>query len=210
MSKFTRQPQRLPQRPQYALEEKDVVYIKDGENLKSRKVKRGYLKHEEMNNFIMIYAAHQLIEGVRSIQNKSVPHMWETWSERGIMTPEQQKNLKMASTYIKKFSLDVYNNNFDIKTKDVVSKKAANWTLKVVDDYTIKKIYAMLDNSQEAHIPMEMFYDLIETKLEASCNGCTKNRNECELQTFFADRLIPPSDEGSECNCEYAYQRERG
>ena len=41
--------------------------IKDGINLRERKVKRGYLRQEEMNQIMMLGATHQLLMGIRSI-----------------------------------------------------------------------------------------------------------------------------------------------
>ena len=41
--------------------------IKDGINLRERKVKRGYLRQEEMNQIIMLASVHQLLMGIRSL-----------------------------------------------------------------------------------------------------------------------------------------------
>ena len=41
--------------------------IKDGINLRERKVKRGYLRQEEMNQIMMLGATHQLLMGIRSL-----------------------------------------------------------------------------------------------------------------------------------------------
>lgn len=182
-----------------------VVKLEDGINLKEKKVKRGYLKAEEMNNFLMCYTIAQLIEGKRSTQRKEVPPMWETWEQSGIITKEQKKNLKTAHTFLTKFVNDVFANNLDIKTKDNVVKKNMKWEFKLIDDYTVQKLYKMLSNMSEVKMTTHEFYDLVDSKMFVDCKGCTKNRCECELHSFFEERFVPPVDEGKECNCEYAY-----
>lgn len=182
-----------------------IVKIEDGINLKEKKVKRGYLRADEMNNFIMCYTIAQLIEGKRSAQRKEVPPMWEVWENSGIITKEQKKNLKTAHTFLTKFVNDVFANNLDVKTKDNVVKKNMKWEFKLIDDYTVQKLYKMLSNMSEVNMTTQEFYDLVDSKMYVECRGCTKNRCECELHSFFEQRLVPPMDEGKECNCEYAY-----
>lgn len=182
-----------------------VVKIEDGINLKEKIVKRGYLKSDEMNNFLMCYTIAQLIEGKRSQQRKEVPPMWETWEKSGIITKEQKKNLKTAHTFLNKFVNDVFANNLDVKTKDNVVKKNMKWEFKLIDDYTVQKLYKMVSSMSEVNMSTQEFYDLIDAKMHVCCEGCTKNRCECELHTFLQDRFVPPVNEGKEYNCEYAY-----
>ena len=114
--------------------------------------------------------------------------------------------MKTAFTFMRKFLDDVFSNNLDIKTKNTVSKKSVNWSFRLMDDYTVQKIYKMLNNQQEVYMSTDEFYDLIEAKMEMSCKGCTKDRCECDFQTFLEDRFVPPMNEKAECeNCEYAY-----
>lgn len=185
--------------------------ICDGENVKKRIVKRGYLKSDELNNFLVCHVMTQLLSGDRKApcaENKPSEYkaMWEEWTERGILTKEQKKNMKTGFTYLRKFLDDVFQNNLDIKSKDIVSKKSVNWSFRLMDDYTVQKIYTMLSNQQEIHMSKDDFYDLVETKMHVSCKGCTKNRCECDFHTFLENRFVPPMNEKAECvNCEYAY-----
>lgn len=187
-----------------------MIKIADGENLKKRIVKRGYLKSDELNNFLVCHVMTQLLSGERKApstqhQTKVVP-MWDEWIEKGIITKDQKKNMKTGFTFLRKFLDDVFSNNLDVKTKTVISKKSVNWSFRLMDDYTIQKIYTMLNNQQEVHMSTDQFYDLIEAKMHVSCKGCTKNRCECDFHTFLEDRFVPPMNTEVECeNCEYAY-----
>ena len=75
--------------------------IEDGINLRERKVKRGYLRQEEMNQIMMLGATHQLLMGIRSLTGVGdcVP-IWEKfglgWGEsiKKIIEKTQQKNKK--------------------------------------------------------------------------------------------------------------------
>lgn len=187
-----------------------AIRITDGENLKKRIVKRGYLKHDELNNFLICHVMTQLLSGERkaptSQHQVGVTPMWDEWIEKGILTKEQRKNMKTGFTFLRKFLDDVFENNLDIKTKDVIAKKSANWSFRLMDDYTVQNIYKMLNNQQEVHMSTEHFYDLIEAKMHMSCKGCTKNRCECDFHTFLESRFVPPMNDKAECtNCEYAY-----
>lgn len=185
-----------------------VVKLQDGENIQNKTVKRGYLRADEINNFMMIYVVHQLIDGVRSQTHKQVPPMWETWEKSGIITKEQKKHLKMACTYMKKFTYGVFNDNLDLKTKDSIMKKNVKWDIKLMDDYTLQKVYKMMQSMKEVRLTTDEFYDLIEAKHALNCKGCTKDRCECDLQTFFEDHFIPiptmPNEEAKR-NCEYSF-----
>lgn len=187
------------------------IKIKDGDNLKNKVIKRGYLKADEMNNFLVAHVTCQLLSGERKAPTKDhvlTPQkaLWDEWLGKGIITKEQKKNIKMGYTYFRKFLDDVFENNLDVKTKDTISKKSSNWSFRLMDDYTVQKIYRMLEAQKEVNMSTDEFYDLIEAKMHVSCKGCTKNRCECDFHTFLDSKFVPPMREDSECvNCEYAY-----
>ena len=111
-----------------------------------------------------------------------------------------------ATTYFNKFINDVFNNNFDLTTKDKIIQQIAKFDFRLIDDYTVQKIYSLMNSTtKEFHMDKDDFFDLVEAKMEMSCKGCTKDRNECELRQFLEDRFVPPINEGSQCNCEYSY-----
>lgn len=188
-----------------------VVTISDGDNLKNKIVKRGYLKADEMNNFLLLHVVSQILTGQRKAPSRMGRFgyegtVWDDWLNKGIITKEQKKNLKMANTYIRKFVDDAFTNNLDVKTKDTVVKKSSNWSFRLMDDYTVQKIYRMLEAKKEFSLTKDEFFDFVEAKMEMSCKGCTKNRCECKLHDLFDANFVPPINEDKECpNCEYAY-----
>lgn len=180
--------------------------VNNGPNLKERKIRRGYLNREEFNAFMMLTTVNMLINGERGLDCKRTTPIWESWIDKKVMTPEQRKNIKMASTYFGKFLNDVFNNNFDVTTKQKVLGQLVKYDFRLIDDYTVQQIYNLMNTAtKEFHLDQDEFFDLIEAKMEVSCKGCTKDRGECQLRSFFESKFIPPINEGAECNCEYAY-----
>ena len=187
--------------------------IKDGINLRERKVKRGYLRQEEMNQIMMLASVHQLLMGIRSLHGHGDKEpVWSKFEKSGIITKEQSKNLKMATTYQRKFLESFIEDNLDRKSKETVAKRLAKWELRVADDYQIKKLERMLSKCGERTLTIGEFHSLIDGKLYAECKGCNKNRNECKLRDFYEANFVPPVEdlgkvESGEvaCNCEYAY-----
>ena len=93
---------------------KGFEVFKDGVNLRERKVKRGYLRQEEMNQVIMLASVHQLLMGIRSLHGVGDKEpAWIKFEKSGIITKEQIKYLKMATTYQRKFldTLIVFDDN---------------------------------------------------------------------------------------------------
>ena len=105
----------------------ELPTFENGKNYLDKSIKRGYLNSEEENIFLMATVLNQLFEGIRKFNNtketdKETP-VWEEWEKRGIITPEQRKNLKMANTYLDKFVSSIFNDNLDKQTKDKEFKK---------------------------------------------------------------------------------------
>lgn len=185
----------------------------DGSNLRDKKVARGYLRQEEMNHVVMLASTYQLLMGIRSLHGEgSREPAWEKFQKSGIITKEQIKYLKMATTYQRKFLDSFIGDNLDRKSKETIAKRLSKWELRVADDYQIKKLENMLAKNKEINLGLDEFYSLIDAKLYAECKGCTKNRNDCKLRDFYEDKFIPPvqhwvdlEDDAVACNCEYAY-----
>lgn len=180
--------------------------LSTGENLKDKSVRRGYYNTSEHNVFMMLTTINMLLNGERGIDGKRTKPVWELWTDSKIMTPAQKKNIKMASTYFGKFVNDVFNNNLDITTKQKILKQLTKYDFRLIDDYTVKQIYNLMKSStKEFKVEHDMFLDLVEAKMEMTCKGCTKDRNECKLREFFEEKFVPGINEGEECNCEYSY-----
>ena len=185
----------------------------DGNNLREKKVARGYLRQEEMNYVVMLASTYQLLMGFRGLHGVGDREpAWEKFQKSGIITKEQIKYIKMATTYQRKFLDSFIGDNLDRKTKETISKRLAKWELRVADDYQIKRLENLLKRNKEINLSLDEFYSLIDAKLYAECKGCTKNRNGCKLRDFYEAKFIPPIEHWMEtgneevaCNCEYAY-----
>ena len=192
---------------------KGFTVFTDGNNLREKKVTRGYLRQEEMNQTVMLASTYQLLMGFRSLHGVGDKEpVWERFQKSGIITKEQIKYIKMATTYQRKFLDSFIGDNLDRKTKETISKRLAKWELRVADDYQIKRLENLLKRNKEINLSLDEFYSLIDAKLYAECKGCTKNRNECKLRDFYEAKFIPPIEHWMEtgneevaCNCEYAY-----
>ena len=185
----------------------------DGNNLREKKVARGYLRQEEMNQVVMLASTYQLLMGFRSLHGSGDKEpVWEKFEKSGIITKEQIKYIKMATTYQRKFLDSFVGDNLDRKSKEAISKRLSKWELRVADDYQIKRLENLLKRNKEINLSLDEFYSLVDAKLYAECKGCTKNRNECKLRDFYEAKFIPPiehwmetGNEEAACNCEYAY-----
>ena len=185
----------------------------DGNNLREKKVARGYLRQEEMNQVVMLASTYQLLMGFRSLHGSGDKEpVWEKFEKSGIITKEQIKYIKMATTYQRKFLDSFVGDNLDRKSKEVISKRLSKWELRVADDYQIKRLENLLKRNKEINLSLDEFYSLVDAKLYAECKGCTKNRNYCKLRDFYEAKFIPPIEHWMEtgneevaCNCEYAY-----
>ena len=192
---------------------KGFTVFTDGNNLREKKVTRGYLRQEEMNQIVMLASTYQLLMGFRSLHGVGDKEpVWERFQKSGIITKEQIKYIKMATTYQRKFLDSFIGDNLDRKTKETISKRLAKLELRVADDYQIKRLENLLKRNKEINLSLDEFYSLIDAKLYAECKGCTKNRNECKLRDFYEAKFIPPIEHWMEtgneevaCNCEYAY-----
>lgn len=192
----------------------ELPTFENGENYTKKVVKRGYLNAEEENVFLMAVVLNQLFEGIRRFNNSKevdgdIP-VWEDWEKRGIITPAQRKNLKMANTYLDKFISSVFNDNLDKQTKDKEFKKLRKWDIRLIDDFTLKKIYSLVDKANELQIDKDELYDFIEAKMVQDCDGCTKNHQECEFFKTCEKYFIAPSEQDPELlkpNCPYAYDK---
>ena len=183
----------------------------DGNNLREKKVARGYLRQEEMNQVVMLASTYQLLMGFRSLHGSGDKEpVWEKFEKSGIITKEQIKYIKMATTYQRKFLDSFVGDNLDRKSKEIISKRLAKWELRVADDYQIKRLENLLKRNKEVNLSLDEFYSLVDAKLYAECKGCTKNRQDCKLRNFFEENFIPGIEdlkivEQGKCNCEYAY-----
>jgi hypothetical protein len=148
----------------------------------------------------------QLVEGKRNLgkDGPKISTMLEEWTNRDNLTKEEHKNLKMAETYLAKFTNSVFN-RLSLKERHTISQKAMKFDFKLVDDFTLKQVFRDIqDRMVNAAVPRQQFNEWTKEIMCVKCNGCTKNWNECELHTIFDENFIPESG-FDKPNCKYAY-----
>ena len=166
------------------------------------KFKRGYLNREEENFYMVTHSFIQMIEGTRTLENNITEEVWVEWSKRGMITPGMQKNLKMIHTYLKKYCYEI-EENLDNEYVSKLNKKLKKFDFKIVDDYTMQKIFRDMRRSLEyAVMERDKFLDILEDISAVRCVGCTDDYKSCSLCKAFEDISIPYV--GEQANCPYA------
>lgn len=168
---------------------------------------RRYLNREEKNQFICIVALVQQLEGLRTLEGISKDPVWVDWFNRGVMTKEERKYIKLAHTYMVKF-VDSVLNRLDAVEQDSLKKQYRKFDFKLIDDFTLQKLMRQLkDTSKEIVMDRELFYTYSEDIMAARCNGCKKDGEGCPLRASFEDNIVPEFGEDLD-NCRYAYNLE--
>lgn len=180
--------------------------FENGINYLNKTVRRGYLRKDEENLVLTILMVTQLIQGRESLDGDHIP-MWEKMTNAGVLTKEQQKNLKLGCTYLRKFGIDLLQNNLDYKEKEKILKKSSKFNFRFVDDYQLQRLERLFKDKKEITLHKDTFHDLIDVCLYVNCKGCKKDRTACKLRNFYEDYFIPPVNEEVSCNnCEYAFE----
>lgn len=165
-------------------------------------LKRKYLNREEENFYMVCQSFIQMIEGSRTLENKNTEEIWVEWCKRGMITPGMQKNLKLVKTYLKKFCTEL-ESNLDKDILKKLEKRLYKFDFKIVDDYTMQKIFRdMGDHMKYAIIDREKFMDILEDISAVRCVGCKDDYKDCVLAKAYEDINIPYI--GEEVNCPYA------
>lgn len=164
--------------------------------------KRSYLNTEETNMYMLSKSFIQVINGERNMNNKTTNEIWVEWDKRGMITPEMKKNIKLVRTYLSKFCYEI-EDNVDERELKRLNKKIENFDYRLVDDYTLKKIFKDIeDRSRYFVIDKEKLYPILAELMEVSCVSCKKDYKSCDLYNMFDDLLINKVNECS--NCPYA------
>ena len=181
---------------------------KDGDNLRNRLVRRGYLKKDEANDLIVLLVGETLMRGTHP-ENPGPP-MWESWVNQGIMTKEQAKYLKTGCTFISKATQSILKDNLDAKSKDVVYKRVMRNEIRIIDDYMIEKLKRIYAENKEVQVSRSNFEVMCECMHAVTCRNCEKSRQKCDIHTFYENYNVPPVEyrelEKTLCNCEYAFE----
>ncbi|MEG0728236.1 MAG: DUF5651 domain-containing protein [Anaerovoracaceae bacterium] len=169
-----------------------------------------YLSAQERNEFLTIASVLKMMENSKMKEDKfakdapKFSDIADAWQSRGNLTKEEAKSLRMASTYLRKFA-DSILERVDQREKDIVTKKLSSFCFRIVDDYTLGKIYReMNDKVKNVTMCREKFGAIAEEIMSINCKNCTRACSQCELHEIFDDNLMP--DGGYDMpNCRYAY-----
>ena len=161
----------------------------------------------EKNQLMVLMSILQLMDGERNggIDGPKLSAMLEDWDKRGNMTKEEHKYLKLANTYLSKFCASVMD-RLNPKEREEIRKRLIKFDFRLVDDYTLKKVYRDMSNRMvNAVISRDMFYKWCEEIMDINCNGCNKYWEKCELHKVFDENFVPESTWNKD-NCRYAYE----
>ncbi len=166
---------------------------------------KDYLNAEERNQLMVFMSILQMFSGNRGITSAPGKNIVEDWTSRNNMAKDEQRSIKMAQTYLKKFCESVQD-RMHPREQEQITKKLEKFDFRLIDDFTLQKVYRdMKDRLVNAVVPREQFCTWCNEIMYQNCDGCTKHFSECELHEVFEDNFVPESSWGLE-NCRYAYK----
>lgn len=168
------------------------------------KLSRGYLNSDERNVYMIAKSFIELLSGRKSIGGKLEikEEVWKQWEDHGMITPDMKKNIKLAKTYLRKFVIEL-EENLDKQQLERLNKMFSNFEYRLIDDYTVKKIYRDIKNQEYVSMKKELFQELVIDVSELRCVGCKKcDYDKCEIYHALED--VNMSYVSEEVNCPYA------
>lgn len=133
----------------------------------------------------------------------SIDEMIE-WAERDVISKEERKNLKMASTLIYK-SLNSIIDRLNQDAKRALANALDSSGVCLTNEYGISQYKKKKVADEEAAFEENKdYYDLVEAVCFNECNGCTKEGTKCDYYKLWEELYI--SDMGDPFgNCRFAY-----
>lgn len=163
------------------------------------KLKRQYLSSEEENLFMMMASLSMHINGKTEVRK----NFMQALEERGMLTKETKRELKMMNTYLNKYLQHTFD-MLDETTQIRLKKRLAKFNYKIIDDYQLKRILkSVQEQMKNVTITRSTFEDLIEDIAEVRCKNCTNSYKDCEVYKAMYDALLDAP--GLLPNCPYAW-----
>lgn len=135
-----------------------------------------------------------------------VENMIRDWDERGNLTKDEKKYLKMSLSFCMK-SFESILKRLDINVVATLQKEKERsgihldmvHSLEVIAKRKSAQIEAAYEENRE-------YFKLVELILDKNCKGCRTPCGECEFFKEFQEQCIPYAD-GDEnyTNCKYSY-----
>ena len=162
-------------------------------------LKREYLTAEEKNFYMIAKAFIESIDGQRNLERKATKEIWVEWGNRGMLTPNMKKSLKMVKTYLQKFCYEL-EDNLSKTEKNRLGKHLEKFDYRLLDDYTLQKLLRDISNNMKyAVMNRESLANVLEDIAAVRCVGCTQNYEKCEIYKMLDDISIPYVKENPTC-----------
>ena len=154
-----------------------------------------YLNSDEMLD--LLFAYHLADTSERTVN---------TWVDRGNMTKNEAKFLRMAITYTQKFIKELLG-RLEPKEREKVIKrtiKAAEKPLIFIDKWMEDRVMGKYKKEMDVvKIDRQDFEKVALLSMKTSCEDCQGNFNECPIYDIYEDLILPRAER--EKNCPYAY-----
>lgn len=153
---------------------------------------KDYLNSNEREIFLLVA---KLMDGI----DKMVE-----WEQRGVISKEEKKNFKTASTLIYK-SLNSILDRLNQSNKKSIANSLENSGVFLTNKYGIQQyMRKKLADENACFEENKDYFNLVEEVAFQNCNGCEKHCTECRYYELWEDLYI--SDMGDPFgNCRFAY-----
>lgn len=138
----------------------------------------------------------------------TMPSFRRSFAERGNMTKEEHKLIKLSETYLGKF-IKEFEKRLSEKTVGNINKRIdSGYYVKVIDKYTNQRLIGSFGKELEVvKMPRNEFEDWCEEVMDVKCKNCTITHKECNLHDTLFNNFVPES--GYECeSCRYKIIKE--
>lgn len=156
---------------------------------------KDYLTGQEINDLLFTF---YLIERNRNTRDE--------WGERGNLTKEEMKYLKMATTWTDKFLTTVLKRYPDKQVVKFMARteREIKDPVRLVDKWTVDRVLGRFNDAYEiVKMPRNEFEFLAMSLINVHCKNCNKKLDNCDLYTFLDDNMFPTCDKGKGCPYRY-------
>jgi len=162
-------------------------------------MKRNYLNKDELNDMLLIGGLMDTSAKIR-----------KGWKDRGMMSAEQHKQVKIAETYLKKFYTGVLE-QLPVKEVRKLHNYLKEFHFKIYDKYTQNIVFGEYEDACKVmYMTREMFFDWTCEIIDIKCRNCTKCWDGCTFYEMLQANLIPEPTGFDRPNCRYSFGEEEG
>lgn len=154
-----------------------------------------YLNSKEMNDLLFIYY-------LAETDNEIV----KQWIDRDNLTSDEAKWIRTAITYNKKALTSILSR---LETKESAkflkrTVRAQNEAIRIVDKWMHDRVFGTFETEFEiVKIERPSFEKLCMACIQAHCEDCNENFNNCDIYTILDDNMMSRAE--IKKNCPFAY-----